>query len=61
MPPYPPTVGLAIAAETAASEAAIQAEKMLAIQATGAARAFAELAAVQRAWAAWIRVQITSR
>jgi len=61
MPEYPPSVVRAIAAETAAREAAILAEKMLAIQATGAARALAELAAAQKALAAWMRAQIEPR
>ena len=58
MPQHHPSVAQAIAAETAAMEAVIRMEKMLAMQATGAARAFAEIAATQRAKAAWARAQI---
>ncbi|GJE15145.1 hypothetical protein [Methylobacterium longum] len=59
MPQHHPTVAWAIAAETTA--AVILSEKMLAMEATGAARAFAELAAAQKARAAWARAQIIVR
>ncbi|MBP1178041.1 hypothetical protein [Methylobacterium sp. PvR107] len=61
MPQHHPTVASAIAAETAATAAVILSEKMLAMEATGAARAFAELAAAQKARAAWARAQIIVR
>ncbi|GAN51157.1 hypothetical protein ABID82_006510 [Methylobacterium sp. PvP062] len=61
MPLTHPFVAQAIVAETEAMKAAILAEKMRAMEATGAARAFAEMAAAQRARAAWARAQIAPR
>lgn len=61
MPLSHPAIAQAIVAETEAMKAMILAERMRAMEATGAARAFAEFAAAQRARAVWARAQIATR